>query len=328
MNARLLEALGASPAAADVYRTMLVQPTAGVAEIAAALGMGTQAVRAALDELADLTLLRPVAGRPGQMRAVSPTVALNALLEQAQVGVQLRQRQIEDTRDAIASMLDQQARRADAEPVVRFIGLEAVRTRLEELAVSVKHEVVSFNPNAAQTPDAKDASSPLNQQVLERGVRIRAIYQDSFRNNVQMLAYANWFTQLGGELRCMPIVPALMVIYDAEVALVPIDVTDSKQGALEIRSLGLVAILHAYFQQAWAAATEFGDRTVPEDDELIPLESQLLRLLANGQTDEAVGRDLSLSTRTVRRMMANLMTRLNARSRFQAGIKAAERGWL
>lgn len=54
----------------------------------------------------------------------------------------------------------------------------------------------------------------------------------------------------------------------------------------------------------------------------------MLRLLAAGLTDEAVARRLDVSVRTLRRVTADLMERLEARSRFQAGYLAATRGWL
>jgi DNA-binding NarL/FixJ family response regulator len=41
-----------------------------------------------------------------------------------------------------------------------------------------------------------------------------------------------------------------------------------------------------------------------------------------------VSRQLGISVRTTRRMVANVMERLEARSRFEAGYEAARRGWL
>jgi len=54
----------------------------------------------------------------------------------------------------------------------------------------------------------------------------------------------------------------------------------------------------------------------------------LLRLLADGLTDEAAAKRLGISARTVRRTMVNLMDRLAAESRFEAGVEAARRGWI
>jgi len=45
-------------------------------------------------------------------------------------------------------------------------------------------------------------------------------------------------------------------------------------------------------------------------------------------TDEAAARRLGVSLRTVRRWASHLADRLGARSRFQAGVRARERGWI
>jgi DNA-binding NarL/FixJ family response regulator len=63
-------------------------------------------------------------------------------------------------------------------------------------------------------------------------------------------------------------------------------------------------------------------------DELSDRERQLLTLLTAGYTDESAAARLGISVRTVRRMVSGIMNRLGARSRFQAGVKAADRGWL
>ncbi|WFB10742.1 helix-turn-helix transcriptional regulator [Streptomyces sp. LX-29] len=57
-------------------------------------------------------------------------------------------------------------------------------------------------------------------------------------------------------------------------------------------------------------------------------ERQMLRMLMQGLTDSAVARQLGMSDRTVRRVVAQLMERLGAQSRFEAGVRAVERGWI
>lgn len=54
----------------------------------------------------------------------------------------------------------------------------------------------------------------------------------------------------------------------------------------------------------------------------------LAQLLAQGLTDEAIARRLGISDRSVRRRVAEIVDILGARSRFQAGVNAAEAGWL
>ncbi|MBD5785588.1 response regulator transcription factor [Cellulosimicrobium terreum] len=61
---------------------------------------------------------------------------------------------------------------------------------------------------------------------------------------------------------------------------------------------------------------------------LAPDEQAVLHLLAEGKTDTAVANRLGISPRTVRRVASTLMVRLGATSRFEAGVRAAQRGWI
>jgi DNA-binding NarL/FixJ family response regulator len=56
-----------------------------------------------------------------------------------------------------------------------------------------------------------------------------------------------------------------------------------------------------------------------------PLEARLMTLLAAGLKDDAIARQLTLSSRTVGRRVAELMDTLGARTRFQAGVHAQRR---
>ena len=72
-----------------------------------------------------------------------------------------------------------------------------------------------------------------------------------------------------------------------------------------------------------APTTQEGSLAQPTDDELA-----LLRLLARGLTDEVVAQKLGLTGRTLRRRLRSAMDKLEASSRFEAGFKLAESGWL
>lgn len=54
----------------------------------------------------------------------------------------------------------------------------------------------------------------------------------------------------------------------------------------------------------------------------------LLRLMRTGAIDEAIARELGVSPRTVHRRITRLQSLLGARSRFQLGVIACERGWV
>ncbi|WP_442913971.1 LuxR C-terminal-related transcriptional regulator [Kribbella sp. NBC_00482] len=57
-------------------------------------------------------------------------------------------------------------------------------------------------------------------------------------------------------------------------------------------------------------------------------ESEFLRFLVQGATDEQAARKLGVSMRTVRRMAARLSEQVGASGRFELGVRAAQRGWV
>jgi DNA-binding NarL/FixJ family response regulator len=323
----VLEPLGFTPTAEAVYRAILAHRGWGVQQIADHLDLTVKEVKEALDQLAALTLVdrSPDPDRP--LTAARPDVGLAALLVNAQAQVQARQHEIATAVAAIAAISAEHGAMEERDSAIRHVGLEAVRRRLGELSASTSRECLSMNPNVAQTPDAKDASRPLNEQVLQRGVAIRCLYQQSFANHPGLVAYARWLTSLGGQIRTVPAVPMLMVIYDRSTLIVPIDPTDSSKGALEVRSDGIVTLACALFDQVWMNASPYGEAPRTDHSGLNAVERHLLHLLGAGHTDDQAARRLGISLSTVRRMIAVLMDRLDARSRFQAGVRAAERGW-
>lgn len=54
----------------------------------------------------------------------------------------------------------------------------------------------------------------------------------------------------------------------------------------------------------------------------------VLSLLAAGATDETIGRLMGASARTAHRRVRELIARLGVQTRFQAGMRAVQLGWL
>lgn len=327
----MLEALGIKEPTETVYRLLLERPEYGVTEMAAHLGRTETEVREALLCLADLKLVL-MDEDSGEVEPYSPDVGFSFLLSRAEAELSKRRRQVEQAGRAVAGILATYAdcpdRPARHDVVHRITGLDAVRERLEDLAAGARTECLSLLPGGAQLPDTMDASQPLDQLALERGVRIRSIYQESFRNDPPTADYVRWYCGLGGEARTVPVVPMLMVIVDREAALVPVDPSDARSGALEVRSPGLVHALVVLFDRLWDAGTPFGEAPRRDEHDLSPQERELLMLLGIGCTDDIAARRLGVSLRTVRRMSSELMSRLGARSRFEAGVRAVKEGWL
>ncbi|HKS99719.1 MAG TPA: LuxR C-terminal-related transcriptional regulator [Rugosimonospora sp.] len=309
---------------------MLREPEAGIAALAASLGWTEAEVDAALDELGRLSLLRPSWEDPGVMRPVAPAVGLENLLIRQQAELYRQQHQIEESRAALQALVAEfpGAGRESSAAIEELVGLDAVREGLERLALQTRYEVLAFAPDGAQTAESMRASTPLNRHLLEKGVTMRTLYLNSARNDPQTTAHAQWLTEMGAELRTVPVLPIRMLVVDRTWAVLPLDPERTAAGACVVRSPGAIAAVCALFDQVWAAGTPWGSRSGQTSVTLSEQERALLHLLLQGDTDEQAGRKLGVSTRTVGRIAADLMARLKARSRFQAGAYAATRGWL
>jgi DNA-binding CsgD family transcriptional regulator len=328
----MLQELGLSAATEAVYQAMLAEPHLGIAELCERLALAEAEVRAGLDDLVRFTLLRESRDEPGRLRTVPPEVGLETLLRRQEQDLASRQQELAMTKTQVAEAVAEYARLQPNTSVGgthRLVGLDAIQAQLEMLARDLASECLSVMPGGAQSKVSLVASHPLDEEAMARGISLLTLYQDSVRNDPETHAYAQWLTELGGLVRTAPVLPPRMLIFDRKVAVIPIDPANSRLGALCTSEPGFVASLTAVFEQAWSTAIPLG-AVVAADTEtgLSPLNRELLKLLAAGLTDEAAGRRLGISARTVRRQVAGLMERLHAASRFEAGLRAAQRGWL
>nr|WP_042372525.1 helix-turn-helix transcriptional regulator [Streptacidiphilus neutrinimicus] len=328
----MLGFLGLEPVAEAVYGALLQHPQADLSELLAATRLPEAAVRAALDDLADLAFVRPSRDTPGGLRVVSPQIALDLMVRRQEAELARRAQELAASKAAAAEAVaafGSLAPNTAVNGAERLVGLDAIAAKLELLAKELRDECLSVMPGGAQSQASLDASRPLDADALGRGVTVLTLYQDSVRNDLATHAYAHWLTDNGGEVRTAPLLPPRMLIFDREVAVVPVDPTNTKAGALCTREPGIVASLVAVYEQAWATAVPLGAATTRDTGSgLTAAERELLTLLATGMTDEAAAKRLGIGLRTVRRQMAALMERLGASSRFEAGLKAAQRGWL
>jgi DNA-binding CsgD family transcriptional regulator/sugar-specific transcriptional regulator TrmB len=324
----VLETLGLTAAACAVYQAMLDHPADGVDRIADHARLPSAQVHDCLDELAQFMLVRASSDRPGQMRAVAPEIGLADMLTRQEADLASRQAHLAASRAAVTRLV---AERAETHPThgERLLGMDAIQARLEQMAHAATTEVLGVHPGATQRPQDLAAGRTANAQTIARGVTTKSLYQDSTRNDPHTTAYAHWLLSVGSEVRTAPVLPQRLVIIDRTQALVPIDPSDTRKGALHLTEPGILAALTELFEQTWNTAIPLG-ATTPQDSAtgLTDTERELLHLLGSGRTDEAAGQRLGISTRTVSRHMASIMERLNATSRFEAGIKAAQKGWL
>lgn len=325
---RAFAALGVSAAAENVYRLMLAQPAGSVADLAHRARLSERQLRAVLDELVDLALLRTSADVDRAFTAVGPQVGLTALMFREQAEMTRRQQRIGALRAAAAAFPAGDVTVPVGATATRLTGPAEITARLRRLASTVRTECLMLSPVPVRGDDAADARRPVYKEVLDRGVSLRAIHTADHRTDPGTRSFAGWLTGLGAQIRTARGVPLYLIVVDRRLALVPLDPVRPHLGAVEVGHPGVVADLVTFFEQIWAGAVPLDAASDPPASGLTDVERDLLRLLGDGHTDESAGRRLGLSVRTVRRMMAGVSDRLGARSRFQAGLLAARHGWL
>jgi DNA-binding CsgD family transcriptional regulator/sugar-specific transcriptional regulator TrmB len=327
----MLEVLGLDRDTEAVYRALLSGQAESVEQLCRSLSLTETGVRAALDRLFEIELVRRSADRSGEWRAIDPQASLRILLARENAELERRRAEVAASQADIASLIAERAiadQPTESPAVRRLPGIDAVLTRLEQLTESARTAILGITPGGAQSPASLDAARRNDSRLLERGVAIREIVQDACRNDPATAAHARWLTDAGGDVRAAPTLPHRLIVVDGRTAVVPIDPGQTSKGALEITDAGLVSALAAVFELVWETATPFGASNAPDRYGLTPRERDVLRLLASGITDEAAAARLAVSDRTVRRIMNDLCERLQATSRFEAGIKAARAGWL
>ncbi|MFD5450168.1 DNA-binding response regulator [Streptomyces sp. NPDC127100] len=88
----------------------------------------------------------------------------------------------------------------------------------------------------------------------------------------------------------------------------------------------LVDGVHSLFRAIWDSALDL-DTCLRSDIPHLDADGRLiLNALGSGLTDESAAQRLGVSLRTYRRRVAELMAKLEANSRFQAGLRAGESG--
>ncbi|MFG2132179.1 LuxR family transcriptional regulator [Streptomyces sp. NPDC048751] len=128
-------------------------------------------------------------------------------------------------------------------------------------------------------------------------------------------------------IRIARVPPLQAMIVDGSSALVMADSAVGRRASL-IRVPEVLNTLATLFESVWVRAVPAGERTVFGDHYRAELARQILGALQAGVTDEVAARELTVSVRTYRRHVAEIMTLLGANSRFQAGVRAAELGLL
>jgi sugar-specific transcriptional regulator TrmB/DNA-binding CsgD family transcriptional regulator len=326
---RLLEAVGIGALEERVYRTLLGMPGATLAQVSDATGLTRNRLRAPLRSLERNGFLSRSAGKPSRYMPVAPDVAVEVLvlkrreeLERARLSATRLTEAFRDGREP-----------ADAIELVEIVsGQEAYAQRFKQLQRTAQAEIVVFDKPPYATPLPEQIEVEL--ELLRRGVRYRAIYDRVALEVPGQLAVLERLVAAGEQARTTGALPLKLAIADRRLGLIPLHLDGGGLEATDavlLHASPLLDALTVLFDLLWARATPIrlaDSRAAGEPAALSERDERLLVLLAAGLMDQAIALQLGIGLRTVERRVRSIMDALGAQTRFQAGVAAAERGWL
>ncbi|MGP3970731.1 LuxR C-terminal-related transcriptional regulator [Streptomyces sp. 6N223] len=277
-----------------------------------------------------LGLLRP--SPTGGQVAVSPETAADTLLAPMEQDILQRRIAMAATRARLHALsgdyLEARSMRSAKSSIEIVEGMDNTRAVIDDLARTCSESMDALVPGSGLSEAAVEAATPLDMEILERGVKMRSLLQHSARKNRAQVRHVSIITAAGAQVRSTSVLPSRLQIYDHSCAVLPLDPDRAAAGAALIRDPTVLSFLQQLFEHYWDRALEFTAEEQRDGPEPTEVEQDVLMLMAAGKKDEAIAHQLGMSPRSVSRIVARLMERLNAESRFQAGARAALNGWL
>ncbi|WP_405818488.1 helix-turn-helix transcriptional regulator [Streptomyces sp. NBC_01390] len=282
--------------------------------------------------LIDFGLLRPDLEDPRLLRPLAPAVALSRLLRESAEDMARRRQQ-----EAVLAEAFEPLMRVDVPdsgtgtPLISVLsGIERINLAISRAMADASNELLAIQPYTNGThraPQYRDASLGRDQALLDRGGRIRTLYQSTLRHAPTVLAR---YEQLRGdaEARTLDEVTDRLIVVDRTVAFIPAG--KDKKLALEIRQPALVTYLVTVFERFWHLAVPMYPQAVqrPSLNGVTPRQRAIAALLVEGHTDAVIAARLGLNVRTARVHIAKLATTLGSDSRAQLGYLIGQSGIL
>ncbi|MEU5046541.1 helix-turn-helix transcriptional regulator [Streptomyces griseorubiginosus] len=284
--------------------------------------------------LLDFGLLHPAVTDPGRLEPVAPAVALHRLLRIAEERVadeRRREARLAETFEPLMR-IDGGGTGADDSSMIDVLSGTDLISRVIGQAMSDSSELLSIQPNTSDRhtqppPFVHVEAFDRDQALLDRGGRIRTLYQHTLRHAPSIQAR---YERLRGdvEARTLDEVTERLIIVDRTVAFVPAN--KDRTLALEVRHPALVSFFVTAFDRLWRLATPMHPQAVhpPTLNGVTPRQRAIAALLVEGHTDAVIADRLGMNIRTARVHIAKLATTLGSESRAQLGYLIGQSGIL
>ncbi|MEV7137093.1 helix-turn-helix transcriptional regulator [Streptomyces tauricus] len=279
--------------------------------------------------LMEFALLHPDPDDAEWLRPVPPSVALAQRLNPIEREITDRRRlsmQLADAFEPFMALRVQEATTSNSITVLE--GSDRINAALNLATAQCQTEMITIQPSDRGSERSLLQGLERDKPMIERGVRIRTLYQHTARYSPERLGYVAQLAEGKVEYRTIDELVERLIVCDETVAFIP--TRDDQQVALELRHPGLVRYLIKVFEFVWGRAVPLtaGAPYETSPDGITNIQHSIAKLLVEGHVDEAIARRLGMNVRTCRAHIAKLATALGSGSRAQLGYLIAMSGIL
>ncbi|MFB9903693.1 helix-turn-helix transcriptional regulator [Allokutzneria oryzae] len=315
-----------STEALELYRRIVLDP--GSLGVDTGCGRGDDPT-AAITQLADVGLIRPAPGSGWE--AVNPGLAVDTLMRQAQTVLTEHRHRISALGHSYNLLHRAFAERTTSSALFEPVADEhEAHTFLSDHLRASPNDVFACSAGPGTRFADSGVDAVLTPRLIPPGRHLHLVVPAGPTGSALHAAFA---AERRVRLRTCRQVPVTAVIVGDRAGAVVLPQLASgasctphsaRRQFYVYEHPGAHALVKSLLDSLWSFSDQACDQVPPCSG----IQRSIVRLLAMGKKDEHIARELGVGLRTARKHIANILTALGARSRFEAGVLIERHGWL
>ena len=244
----LLRALGLTAYEAEIYEALVRLECAKVNDLARMVSVPRPQIYVALRGLMDHGMVNETRGQVSIYSAAAPAVAFKGLLKQEEELLKAKT-------EAIRRLNEQFSQIEKPEIPANFVQVlkgRQVKSFIDDMAAKAQDEVLILMKSAVgQSPKSLEGATRSETAMLERGVRVRCLYEEAALADENVKALLKRLEAAGEDGRVAARVPMNMMIFDDRAAMFSLT---NQRGELTVFAFShpdLIQVMKDGFQQNW-----------------------------------------------------------------------------
>lgn len=194
---------------------------------------------------------------------------------------------------------------------------DAIVPYLTGLVAEAEEEILTAQPQTGRDAPSLASAALRDTAALERGIKMRTLYQHSARRSSMTHKYVAAVTARGAEVRTLDAFFNRMIVIDRRVVVIP---GETLKVAIAVREPSVVAYLVDVFERSWERGRPFTNRDSSMMREIAAEQRAMtIRMLIEGHADPVSAKRVGVSPRTYAGYVADLKAEYQADTRFQLG---------